>query len=97
MLTIVDVNVDRSEMLLQVSSGKSIINQQLASDKINKIQVGNETVKTLFSKKTQPKLEIFVKGKDEPFVLQGGRNKSFAQAQGLIRQFAEKHQIPVEE
>lgn len=98
MLTIVDVNFDRSEILLQVSNGKTVVNQQIASDKIDRILLGNETVKSWFSKKTLSKLELYVKGKEEPLVLLNGKSKlNFAQAQGLILQFAEKHQISVEE
>jgi hypothetical protein len=85
-------------MLLEISNGKSIVKQQVASDKINRIQVGEEAVKSWFSKKMLPKLEIYVKGKEEPFVLQSKKSKlNFSQAQSLIRQFADKHQIPIEE
>lgn len=97
LLTIVDVNFERSDMLLQVSNGKVVVNQQIASDKINRIQLSNETVKTLFLKRTAPKLEIYLKGKEEPLVLQRGKTKlKYDKAQSLIRQFAEKYDIPLE-
>jgi hypothetical protein len=98
LLTIVDVNFDRSEMLLQVSNGKAVFNQHITSDKINRIQLGSENVKSWFSKKTLPKLEIHVKGKEEPLVLRSKKSKlNYNQAQDLILQFAKKNQIPVDE
>lgn len=98
MLNIVDVNYDRSEMLLQVANGKSIVSQQISSDQIQSIQFGYAVVKSWFFKKTLPKVEIHVRGKDEPLVLQSGKTKlDFEQAQNIIKLFAEKNEIPVEE
>lgn len=98
MLSIIDVNVDRSEMLLQVSNGKAVVQQKLASDAINRIEFGSETVKSWFSSKSLPKLEIYLKGREEPLVLQSKKGKAkFEQDQVLIRQFAVKFQIPLEE
>ncbi|WP_438448384.1 hypothetical protein [Gorillibacterium sp. sgz5001074] len=97
MMTLVDVNFDRSEMLLHIHNGKSVVKQQISSEQINSIQFGKETVKSLFMKKTLPKVEIHLKGKDDPLILQSGKNKqSGEQAHSIIRLFAEKNDVPLE-
>lgn len=96
-MTIVDVNFDRSEMLLQINNGKSVVQQQISSDQINSIQFGEETVKSWFTKKTLPKVEFHLKGKDDPLVVLSGKNKqSSEQAHTIIRLFAEKNDVPLE-
>lgn len=97
MLTVVDVNFDRSDMMLEVANGKTITRQTVPSEQIARIQFGQESVKSWFSSKTVPKVEIFLKGKEEPLVLQSGKTKlPIEKAQEFIRQFAEKHDVSVE-
>jgi hypothetical protein len=96
MPNIVDVNYDRSEMMLQVANGKNIVSQQISSDQIQSIQFGYGIVKSWFSKKSLPKVEIHVKGKVEPFILQSGKTKlDFDQAQNIIKLFAQKNEISI--
>lgn len=97
MSNILDVNFDRSEMIVQVANGKHVSNQHIPSDQINRIQFGEGVVKSWFSKKTLPKIEIYVRGREEPLVLQSGKsNQKFEEAEFVIRQFAEKNEVPVE-
>lgn len=98
MPNILDINYDRSEMLLQISNGKHVINQHISSDQIQSIQFGYGVVKSWFSKKSLPKVEIRIRGKEEPYILQCGKTKlDFEQVQTIIKRFAEKHEIPIED
>lgn len=95
---ILDVNYDRSEMMLQVAVGKNVTRQQISSNQINSIQIGQGLVKSWIFKKTVPQIEIHLKGKDEPLILQSGKTKmKYEQAESIIRQFAEKNDVPFAE
>jgi len=95
--TVVDVNFDRSEMMLQVANGKQLTDQKIPSDKIAQFKFSQATVKKWFLSKTVQQIEIYQKGRSEPFVLRSDKTKlPYETAKETILQFAEKYEVPVE-
>lgn len=97
MVQVVDINVDRTELILTVDNGKRVTSQTVAFDKVQTIRMSKETVKKWFSSKEVRRIELFVKDKEEPYAIGSDKVKSFDAIEEVIRQLAEKHQIPVEQ
>lgn len=97
MLQVVDINVDRTELMLTVSSGKKTTTQTVAFDKVLKVRLKQDTVKRWFSTKQVKRIELYVKDKEEPFVISSDTVKSFEATEGYIRQLAGKFECIVEQ
>lgn len=97
LLTVTDVNVDRAEMLLEVDNGSRVTTQIVAVDSIARIRLTQETVKQWFSRKLMRRIEIHVRGREEPIVIREEKIKlPFEVAEQAIRRIAEKNELTVE-
>ncbi|WP_409346979.1 hypothetical protein [Paenibacillus sp. MBLB4367] len=97
MMQVVDINVDRTELILTVDNGKRVASQTVAFDKVLSIRFSKETVKKWFSTKVVRRIELYTKDKEEPYSIGSDKVKSFDAIEEYIRQLAEKHQIPLEQ
>jgi hypothetical protein len=94
---VVDVNLDINEMVLSISNGKKAATAKVAYDSILKLEVRQDVEKKWFLSKAVKKIVIYVKGKEEPYIIRSDKfNASFDNTEAYLVQVAENHDRPVE-
>jgi glutamine cyclotransferase len=95
-LEVIDVNLDKSEMVLQINNKGNVYAQIIKYDQIVKIHCKDQKVKRLFRSAKVNTIEIHVKGKGVPFSIRSDKLKSaFDTTRNYLIKCAEKYNINI--
>lgn len=84
-------------MILEVEVGGKSLRQIIALDAIYRIKLTQEPVKTLFSRKLRKRIEMMVRGREEPIVIREEKIKlPFEVAEQTVRRIAERNGTSIE-
>ncbi len=84
-------------MILEVDVGGKSLRQIIALDAIYRIKLTQEPVKTLFSRKQRKRIELLVRGREEPIVIREEKIKlPFEVAEQTVRRIAERNGTSIE-
>lgn len=95
-LNVLDINLDTSEMLLQIDNKKKASAQIIKYQDIIKIECKELQENRWFRTKRVKAIEIFLKGKDEVLVIRDDKLKPpFDKTIEFLKQFAQKKDVTI--
>jgi glutamine cyclotransferase len=95
-IQVVDVNLDKSEMVLQVDHGGKVYAQIVKYDQIIKIHYKEKKVRRWFRTTKVETVEISLKGKDYTLEIRRDKFKGpFATTVEYLEKFAERSNVPI--
>lgn len=92
-MDVTDVNLDLTEMVLKLGKGSE--SQTVEYGRIDKVVFSSKRVKKWFRQVPVKQAEIYVRGKDEPFVVTSLSMKKFDSFQDYFTQVANKNRIDI--
>ena len=93
-----DVNLDTREMIMHFDNGRKGQVQKIPYDQIHKLVIMEDVVTKWFRKKRVGMVEVHVKNKEYPFLIQEDRIRApFDATVEYLRKNASKYEIDVDE
>jgi hypothetical protein len=94
MSNVLDMNLDKDEIELKLEHSAGV--QKIQYGKIALLKFSEDSVKKWFRVKHFRIIEIYVRGKDIPFIISSEKVKALDLMEPYLRQMAEKHNVTIE-
>jgi hypothetical protein len=94
MSNVVDLNLDKNEIELKLEHSAGV--QKIQYGNIALLKFSQDSVKKWFRVKHYKIIEVYVRGKDIPYIISSERVKALDQMEPYLRQMAEKHNVTIE-